>query len=89
VADCCSGSEARDSGLGRVSLSTVVPLGNGFASGDFPAPKVQLELDREFDLQLDRSAKVLLGPKLNQESRDPLPYRKEAMDLGVAGGAQT
>ena len=30
---------------------------------------------------------MLLDPKLKQEFRDPLPYRKEAMDPGVAGRA--
>ena len=54
----------------------------------FPAPKVQLELGRELDLELDRNAGVLLGPELRYEGRDPLPYRKEAVDLGVAGGTE-
>ena len=54
----------------------------------FPAPKVQLELGRELDLELDRNAGVLLGPELSDQSGDPLPYRKEAVHLGVAGGAE-
>jgi hypothetical protein len=59
-------------------------LSDGFDSRDFPAPKLQLEL--EPDLQLDRSARVLLNPKLDDERGDPFPDRKEVMDLGVAGG---
>jgi hypothetical protein len=65
----------------------VLPLGNRF--DDFPAPKVQLELGRELELQLDRHTRVLFDPELGHECRDPLPYRKEVMDLGVAGAAQT
>ena len=68
------------------------PLSNGLPQRKklrrFPAPKVQLELGRELHLDLDRRAGVLLGPKLRYEGRDPLPYRKEAVHLGVAGGAE-
>ena len=43
---------------------------------------------RELDLELDLSAGVLLGPKVGDEGGDPFPYRKEAVDLGVAAGAE-
>ena len=83
---CFSGSG--NCGVGPLSLSKAILLGNEFDSWDFPALEVQLELGRELDLQLDRRARVLLGPKIGEYGRDPLPYRKEAMDLGVAGGAE-
>jgi hypothetical protein len=88
VEDWVSRSGVRDAGLGSVSLSTPIPFNNGLNDGldsrDFPAPKLQIEL--EFDLQLDRSARVLLNPKLDEERGDPFPDRKEVVDLGVAGG---
>ena len=55
---------------------------------DFPSLQRQAEL-RLLELHLNRSTKVLFDPELGEERRDPLPYRKEMMDLGVAGGAQT
>jgi hypothetical protein len=57
-------------------------------SRDFPALEVQLELGRELDLELDWGAGVLLGPELRYEGWDPLPYRKEAVHLGMAGGTE-
>jgi len=63
--------------------------GAGFDGRDFPSLERQRELSRRrLELQLDRSPRVVLNPELDQERRDPLPYRKEAMDLGAAGGAQ-
>jgi len=85
---CASGLGVRVSGFGPVWLSNVVPLWKQFARHDFPALETQLELGRKLHLDLDRRAGVLLGPKLRYEGRDPLPYRKEAVDLGVAGGTE-
>jgi hypothetical protein len=79
-----SGFEVRDSGF--------EPLSNGVPQRKklrrFPAPKVQLELGRKLHLDLDGNARVLLGPKLGYECGDPLPYREEAVHLGVAGGTE-
>jgi len=57
--------------------------------GDFPSLERQLELDRElFELDLDGDARMLLGPELGEEGRDPLPYRKEVMNLGMTRGTE-
>jgi hypothetical protein len=55
----------------------------------FPSLELQLELGGERDLELDRNARVELSPEFDQDSREPFPNRKEVMDLGVTGGAQT
>ena len=54
-----------------------------------PSLELQLELRGQFDLQLDGDAGVLLGPELSQEFRDPFPHGEQAVNRGVAGGAET
>ena len=56
---------------------------------NFPSLELQLELRGQFDLQLDRDAGVQLGPKFDQGARDPFPHGEEAVNRGVAGGAET
>ncbi len=55
----------------------------------FPSRERQLELGGKIDLELDGNAGMLLGPELSQEFRDPFPHGEQAVNRGVAGGAET
>jgi hypothetical protein len=55
---------------------------------NFPSLELQLKLGGERDLELDGNAGVLLGPELSQEFRDPFPHGEQAVNRGVAGGAE-